>query len=731
MKRLMSSKNNKKDRNQVLLNYKLILITFLIILIFLISLLNITIAQETSQQQIFDINKVDTWTPEKWIEIKQSSEIANSAWEKATPADRNKFLDNLINQNKADKIKINLGSSELKFEKSEDQTRITNGRTFIDPEKLPSNLQELSYDDSKDAFVYKFKEQEGTKIKEYTMGIRDGTLTEIDRELTITGTKWPSDGLRWNKKGSFSQTEKGVELTRDSKVKVGILDVGVNDKSKKAFVEFFPGELGNKYLRGENLDVAIVGDFDKFTTMKVTEPDGKISYFPPGTILESYLDELVSKGARVETEVHYFSTDPKSDFFLSDKNFDLRRKDAIVETLKDFKIAEVKTPAGKTTEILIGDVPFNVLKGEGQYVQFTGAETEFKDRALNGINIRGNDIEAEMFTNLEKIDVNGENILIKNNEQFYQFKNDKNGKPQTYTNHKPGEGYDVKIINNGIELNRGDVEVRNEPIEVIKPFEPGKELVIAPQVLPERQPTTQPTEITPPSQPQPTTTPTTTPPTEERTTVTTEDKRLTYDFTKARTIRKIISRTETGTETSAATFYVPEEHLKNFRNIGDDVPRLAVAEPILDLPDDYFTHTTAAFWGNDAAQAGIDRYSELQRFYGYNVPANGQYITTYDLKKDRDENLAKFGFNQNERDTYIRINDGIFSDIKSKTGRQYFEPGYQVRAYSYGKGSGKAQIGIYDPYNKEVIKPQNFEGNDAEVVIKYINENYRRNYLRQ
>ena len=99
----MSSKNNKKDRNQVLLNYKLILITFLIILIFLISLLNITIAQETSQQQIFDINKVDTWTPEKWLVIKQTPESANMAWEKATTTDRNKFLGGLINQDKVDK----------------------------------------------------------------------------------------------------------------------------------------------------------------------------------------------------------------------------------------------------------------------------------------------------------------------------------------------------------------------------------------------------------------------------------------------------------------------------------------------------------------------------------------------------------------------------------------------------------------------------------------------------
>lgn len=206
---------------------------------------------DTQTPKTFNLNQVNTWYKD-WNKIKSqlqtSKEDINTKWTKASEEDRNTCLNNLINA-KNQNIKVtNLGSSSLSLT---EEGKLTNGNTYLNPEKLPKNLESLEYNGEKKGFVYTFKDNK-------VMTMRTGTLIEDYFErLIISGTGWPSEGLVWNGKGKFIQSATGVNLEGDSKVQVSNIEAQVADKNQLASVSFLEGVQGNKYVKGKNLDVLI------------------------------------------------------------------------------------------------------------------------------------------------------------------------------------------------------------------------------------------------------------------------------------------------------------------------------------------------------------------------------------------------------------------------------------------------------------------------------------------
>jgi archaellum component FlaF (FlaF/FlaG flagellin family) len=244
----------------------------------------------------FNLDQPKTWF-KNWNQIKSqlkaSTDDINSKWAKASEKDKNNCMNNLINQeNKNIKIS-NLGSSELSLDKN---GRLTNGKTYLDPEKLPSGVKSIEYNEEKKAFVYKFDNHQ--------LIIRKGIL---NNDLTITGTGWPSEGLKWNGEGEFHQTETGVTLKGDSKINVGIMEVSRAKNNADATVKFKAGDNGNKYVRGTNLHV-LVKDFARIITPTNKETEVFIGTTPHDlqnqyVMLNPAGDEIKIIGEEITAEV--------------------------------------------------------------------------------------------------------------------------------------------------------------------------------------------------------------------------------------------------------------------------------------------------------------------------------------------------------------------------------------------------------------------------------------------
>jgi hypothetical protein len=352
----------------------------------------------------FDIDDPKTWFKD-WnkikSELKSNSANINSKWKKASKEDKNDCIRHLINQGGNNLKVTNLGSSELSLDQN---GKLTNGKTQLDPQKLPQGVKSIEYNEGKKAFIYKFDKHQ--------LIIRNGILNQ---DLTITGTSWPSDGLKWNGEGEFSQTGTGVTLKGSSKVKVGVMEVSRAKADQDAIVHFKEGDNGNKYVRGTNLHVLV----------------------------------------------------------------------------KDF--ARIITPTDKETEVFIGNTPH---QQQNQYVMLNPEGDEIK--------IVGTEITAEVLTDLKSVEVDGEKVVVKNGEIFFEFKKDKDGKDQTYTN-APKDGNQITVKN-----------IRNPKGDLIVATSTTAEVTVDPEEPDEPETTEDPDE------PEPATT----------TTTTTDDGRVKYTWNK-------------------------------------------------------------------------------------------------------------------------------------------------------------------------------------------------------
>ena len=223
-----------------------VILFFLIIGIFFEMVISEEIA--SFDDNVFNLDDPKTWYLD-WNKIKQefqtNSDKINELWSKASLQDRQQAIESLIGQKYKIKL-VNFGSSELKFDKIDNKLVLTNGRTYLDPENLPQNLQELSYNDKEDSFIYKFVEiskKDGQIItKTINLSMKDGTLEYKDGYLIIKGTNWPSEGLKWNIEGGFTQTEDGIKIKGDAKIILGRMEVTPAEKNKEGFAVFLPGE---------------------------------------------------------------------------------------------------------------------------------------------------------------------------------------------------------------------------------------------------------------------------------------------------------------------------------------------------------------------------------------------------------------------------------------------------------------------------------------------------------
>lgn len=352
-------KKKELGQNSLNIKSKKSLVVILFVYIFL---LEVIIPAQT-QSAGFDIENPITWHLD-WNKLKNNllsnADDINIIWAQILPQERQKVVENLIKSKYGEiEVKGFDSSRELIQSVYEPNLRftknglLTNGKAFLDIEKLPEDLKGIEYSEKEKAFIYEFKDKS-------VLTIRTGIL---NRDLTITGTSWPSDGIKWNKNGEFKQTSEGVEIKKNARVelksKSGTLIVEAN-KGKEGFVNFMRGETGNKRIKGKNIEL--------------------------------------------------FAKDSEG---------------------KDF--AKISIP-DKKTEVFFGNVG-----GNEQYVRL----------AENGkeIMVVGEGIQIEIFKDLEKIEVDGDKISVKNKELFYEFKNDKEGKPQTYISHKPGEGKNIRVIN--------------------------------------------------------------------------------------------------------------------------------------------------------------------------------------------------------------------------------------------------------------------------------------------
>ncbi len=405
----------------------------------------------SSIPEAFDLQKVDTWHL-NWAQIKTNlksdQQGINQKWSAATSADRLTSITALIKKTPSQLTLTNLESSQLTLDENGRLT-LTNGKykAYLDLENLPKDLEKLEYNEQEKAFIYTFKESK--------MTIRNGILNS---DFTITGTDWPSNGLKWNQRGEFRQTEEGVSLKGDSTVYLENMEIKRARKNQDAFAVFRPREEGKKYVKGKNLDVSI--------------------------------------------------KDSKGEKFL-----------------------RVITPAGKETEVFIGNLkPDN----EKQYVQLSEDGKEIK--------ITGDEIGAELLTDkLKEAVVDGDKVTIKNKEILYKVEDDKNGKSQTYHSKQPRDGESINIKNK--RNPQGNIITQNIP----NPFEGDPSLVTAPEPSQDTPPTTNPPVTTPPT----TTTQQPTRPTTNRqtTTTTSNNNRVRQDSTLRRPIR--LSITTPGSLTKA------------------------------------------------------------------------------------------------------------------------------------------------------------------------------------
>ncbi|MEK6872613.1 MAG: hypothetical protein AABW90_01210 [Nanoarchaeota archaeon] len=358
-----------------------IVLLFLIIGIFF----RTTISEETSNfgvgdaPKVFSLDDPKTWYLD-WNKIKQElkadSDKVNALWSKASLQNRQKAMENLIGQKYRIKL-VNFGSSELKFNNIDNKIVLTNGRTYLDPENLPPSLQELSYDDKEDSFIYKFKEffeKDGKRLqKTITLAMKDGTLDYKDGYLIIKGTNWPSDGLKWNIAGKFTQAAEGIKLQGDAKITLGRMEITAAEKDKEGFAIFLPGDNGNNYVRGKNLDVLIKDENGNKFARAIT---------PVDKITEVFVDKL-GKGPILKDNQYVA-------FNENGESIKIVGEDITTEVFKSLKKIEV---SGER----------NFVKNSGNLYEFKNAQTYANEAAKkgnkidivqNGNNVRYGDIKV-------------------------------------------------------------------------------------------------------------------------------------------------------------------------------------------------------------------------------------------------------------------------------------------------------------------------------------------------
>jgi len=318
--------------------------------------------QGETEKVDFDPKKISTWAS-NWDKLKAKLDKdllgTNNIWTGAKPEERETTLNNLIKQNYGDLTTKNLGSKKLKFAEG---GIITNGETFFDPQKLPPNLKKFEYSEKENGFIYKFEDTSSVTI-------RKGTL---NKDLIIKGTDWPSDGLKWNGKGTFHQTEEGVTIDKGSKIKVGVMEVSQAKPGSPSSVSFRKGDEGKNYVKGMNIQV-LVKDFAKVTT-------------PIG----------------IQTEVFIGNIKPDSNQYVNlgieGKNIKIKGNDITVEILKDLKTAEA----------------------DGNNIRVESKGTYYRTEKINGVmqtktNHKPGDSHNFNFTNIQN-PVKGSAIIETPNE---------------------------------------------------------------------------------------------------------------------------------------------------------------------------------------------------------------------------------------------------------------------------------------------------------------------------
>jgi len=205
-------------------------------------LLPLAIAQE---EVTFSEDEVKTWHKD-WEQIKSKagSNLAgiNQDWKSASGEDRQNTINDLINGDKTVSTK-GFGSDQLQLD---EDGKLTNGKASFDPEKLPPGTTSIEYSESDNGFIYKFDDK--------FVKIRNG---QLNQDLSITGTGWPSDGLKWNKEGAFNQDSTGVILEGDAEIDIGRMHVSKLIKGKPSRVSFREGDSGKEYIKGNNIKVDI------------------------------------------------------------------------------------------------------------------------------------------------------------------------------------------------------------------------------------------------------------------------------------------------------------------------------------------------------------------------------------------------------------------------------------------------------------------------------------------
>lgn len=260
-----------------------------IVLTIIIALLIIPIG--IAQEEItFNEDEVKTWH-KNWEQIKSKArsnlEGVNQDWTSASEEDRQNTINDLINKDNTIETK-GFESSQLKLN---DEGQLTNGKANFDPEKLPEGTTSIEYAESENAFIYRF----GDKF----VKIRNG---QLNPDLTITGTGWPSDGLKWNKDGAFNQDMTGVILEGNAEIDVGRMHISKLLNDKPSHISFREGDSGKEYIKGTNIkvdvkDLAVIRIPKKETEVFIGEkqpslPNQHIKISPDGSTIDANADDV-------------------------------------------------------------------------------------------------------------------------------------------------------------------------------------------------------------------------------------------------------------------------------------------------------------------------------------------------------------------------------------------------------------------------------------------------------
>ncbi len=604
----------------------------------------------------------------------------NEKWKAASDEDRLATLKGLINTEGAEAIDIDsLASSDLSFDFKSPTLECPGcgqeiALSIRDEQGKPKAWLFLN----RDTFPPNLKKIEYKKDeKGFLFSFKDNRFVELrtgtlgfnkeNSKFIISGTGWPSENLEWDGRGEFIQTAEEVELRGNAVVTVGNLEITRARKSTNipGKAVFLAGDEGNSYVKGTNLDVSVRGKYFKF---KLKEEHGIL-----GNV----------------GQIIYIKEKEKRSFldFWAGKGTGYTPTKLFEELEPVNQIARVITPIDKATEVILGGIRYEDIPPTGnQYVIISPG--------IGDIKIKGDGISTEIFTGLQKLQGDGTAITVKNGDVLYKFEGEK-----TLISHLPGKSNSVDEIVNVQDPDRKyNSIIKVKVIEAIAPagpIEPAE-----PQTSPD------PTESTPPRE-QPDTPQQ---PTETEIQTTTESKngRVRHVFTGAGQLEKIELK-EGDRPTMDAGFTISDQDNERYKGslsqLPDESPRR------LDLVSKLNIET-----------ADVLMYLKEEGRKRLKLPGQGRHITRSDLVSRLSELPPSV------------INGALPSN------KQIFTPGNIVTIKSGGAGSGTATVEIWDesavitrkdgsrvwgpnPYHKKV-----FSGEEAEAVIKYVNNRYKEQY---